>query len=111
MLASAPMKSVWLGMGIAALLACAGCDDDDGANDASATRDAATADGGGSAKDAGADGGLSTRPADGGADAAASTDPGALIAVSMSSTVGVLLDEIPEAVRDDAAARVLAQDE
>jgi hypothetical protein len=44
-----------------------------------------------------------------GADSGANDDPGALLAVNMSSTVGVLLDEIPEAVRDEAAARILAE--
>jgi len=41
---------------------------------------------------------------------AAATDPGALISMSMNSTVGVLLDEIPAgALRDTAAANALAQ--
>src|ERR1043166_4401043 len=42
--------------------------------------------------------------------AAASTDPGSLISMSMDSQVGVLLDEIPAgALRDAAAANALAQ--
>lgn len=37
-------------------------------------------------------------------------DPGALVDVDMSSTVGVLLDEVPEAHRDRAAEQYLAED-
>jgi hypothetical protein len=36
-------------------------------------------------------------------------DPGALVQTTMSSTVGVVLDEIPQASRDAAAAGLLAQ--
>lgn len=36
-------------------------------------------------------------------------DPGALVDVRMSSTAGVLLDEIPAPYRDDAAAEILAR--
>ena len=43
----------------------------------------------------------------GGADA----DPGALVKVSMTSQVGVLLDEIPEGMRDKVVASLLAKDE
>jgi hypothetical protein len=42
--------------------------------------------------------------------AASSTDPGALVRLDMTSTVGVLLDEIPDgALRDAAAADALAK--
>ncbi len=37
------------------------------------------------------------------------SDPGALIAVTMNSTVGVLLDELPASIRDRAAANLLAR--
>lgn len=37
--------------------------------------------------------------------------PGALVEVSMSSTVGVLLDEIPASIRERVAGDLLAQDE
>lgn len=48
--------------------------------------------------------------------AAATVDPatfdeGALIAVSMNGTVGVLLDGIPLAIRDEAIERIMAQDD
>jgi hypothetical protein len=36
-------------------------------------------------------------------------DPGALVEVSMTSSVGVLLDEVPAADRDRAAAQALAR--
>jgi hypothetical protein len=36
-------------------------------------------------------------------------DPGALVGVSMHSSVGVVLDEIPETLRDQAAAYYLAR--
>jgi Lysyl oxidase len=39
--------------------------------------------------------------------AATSTDPGALIRVTMDSKVGVLLDEVPESMRDRVAAQYL----
>lgn len=38
-------------------------------------------------------------------------DPGALIAATMSSQVGVLLDELPESVRERAADALLAEDD
>lgn len=38
-----------------------------------------------------------------------SSDPGALVEVSMTSTVGVLLDEIPSSMRDRVADELLAQ--
>jgi hypothetical protein len=38
-------------------------------------------------------------------------DPGALVDVSMTSTVGVLLDDLPAAMRDRVAAAMLAKDE
>jgi Lysyl oxidase len=41
----------------------------------------------------------------------AAEDPGALVRVSMKSKVGVVLDEIPESLRDQAAAFYLAQDD
>lgn len=45
-----------------------------------------------------------------GAEQAPMGDRGALVAVSMESSVGVLLDELPEAERDRAAAQLLAAD-
>jgi hypothetical protein len=51
-------------------------------------------------------------PADAGLDAqSGSDDPGALVAVSMESSVGVLLDDFPEAHREHAAALYLAEDD
>src|SRR5262245_41909446 len=47
-----------------------------------------------------------TDPGDG-----ASIDPGALIRVSMESKVGVVLDEIPEPLRDALAADYLDEDQ
>lgn len=41
--------------------------------------------------------------------AAAPVDPGALVDVKMDSTVGVLLDEIPAAMRDRVAAAIMAK--
>jgi hypothetical protein len=42
-----------------------------------------------------------------GGDGTTTVDPGALVRVSMDSQVGVVLDEIPEALRDEAAAGYL----
>ena len=47
----------------------------------------------------------------GGDDTGAVDDPGALIAVSASSFVGVLLDELPAADRDGIAARFLSRED
>ncbi len=44
-----------------------------------------------------------------GDDTTATTDPGALLALSMTSTVGVLLDEIPEAARQRVIDDLLAK--
>ncbi|HTM19882.1 MAG TPA: hypothetical protein VL172_05220, partial [Kofleriaceae bacterium] len=38
-------------------------------------------------------------------------DPGALVAVTTSGRVGVLLDEYPEAARDDVADALLGEDD
>ena len=38
-------------------------------------------------------------------------DPGALVHTRLDSTVGVLLDELPEAMRDRAAAELIAEDD
>ncbi len=44
-------------------------------------------------------------------DATAPGEPGALVAVSLESTVGILLDDVPEAWRERAAEEALAHDE
>lgn len=49
--------------------------------------------------------------APGGPEDAGAGDPGALVRASMESQVGVLLDELPEDMRERVAADLLAQDE
>lgn len=51
-------------------------------------------------------GGCTDQPINAGA-----SDPGALVAATMDSQVGVLLDEVPPAMRDRVAGRLIAQPE
>src|SRR5947208_3265168 len=53
--------------------------------------------------------GLGLVACDGNDVANSSQDPGALIGVGMDSTVGVLLDEVPAAMRDRVAQSLLAK--
>jgi len=80
---------------LAALLLSAGCSDE---------RAEGTPGDAGAKGDAGAAGSDS-----GAAGAAGSTDPGALIHVTATSQVGVLLDEIPDSMRERVAAALIAK--
>ena len=66
---------------------------------------------GGASDATGGEDGSGTTPAEGGSGGAAPGVEGALIRVNLKSTVGVLLDELPESVRDRVADALLERPE
>lgn len=96
----------WTGAGCflisLALLVSTACSDDQKSGSSS---DAGAAGQAGSAAEAGAGGSASGASGAGGGD----SDPGALIHVTASSQVGVLLDEIPDSMRERVASALLAK--
>ena len=104
----------WTGGGclmiFAALLVSTACSDDQKPGDSShAGAGGEAGEAGGAAAEAGA-GGSGTSGAAGASGAAGSSaDPGALIHVTTTSQVGVLLDEVPESIRERVASALLAK--
>ena len=86
---------------LVALLASTACSDDPAPG---------TVGDAGAGGEAGAEAGTAGAAGEGG-EGGGSTDPGALIHVTATSQVGVLLDEIPESIRERVASALLAKPE